>query len=142
MRTYIVLVAVIAVTACQEHEFHPPDQEARVAQADSLYQTVRFDTVQWPTDSARVTEGNNVYAVHCDKCHGPLGQGGTDYAKEQNLEVPSLVRENWPFKDHDAVRRRIFTGHPAGMPTWGVARLTPRDIDAVAAYVVERLRAD
>jgi mono/diheme cytochrome c family protein len=40
------------------------------------------------------------------------------------------------------VRRRIFTGHPAGMPTWGVAGIPAREIDAVAAYILEQLRPD
>jgi hypothetical protein len=41
-----------------------------------------------------------------------------------------------------AVRRRIFTGHPAGMYTWGIAGISPREIDAVAHYILERLRPD
>ena len=47
---------------------------------------------------------------------------------------------DWPYADHDAVRHRIFTGHPAGMPIWGMSSLTLREIDAVTAYVVEVLR--
>jgi hypothetical protein len=28
------------------------------------------------------------------------------------------------------------------MPTWGVAGITPREIDAVAFYILERLRPE
>jgi mono/diheme cytochrome c family protein len=136
-----VLGAALLLVGCQEHEFHPPDQEARVAHADSLYAPAMFDSIKWTSDSLRVSEGNEVYAARCDRCHGPLGAGGTDYAREQQLEVPSLVRADWPYADHDAVRKRIFTGHPAGMPIWGMSNLSLREIDAVAAYVLEVLRA-
>jgi mono/diheme cytochrome c family protein len=60
-----------------------------------------------------------------------------------NLKVPSLVATNWTLGMHrDSVRHRIFTGHAGGMPTWGVAQLTPREIDAVASYVMDQLRFD
>ncbi len=136
----VVFLAGLVLAGCQEHEFHPPDQGERVAAADSAYSPAMFDSIKWASDSARVEEGNEVFAARCDRCHGPLGEGGTDYAREQGLEVPSLVRADWPYADHDAVRHRIFTGHPAGMPIWGMSSLTLREIDAVTAYVVEVLR--
>jgi hypothetical protein len=72
-----------------------------------------------------------------------MGEGGTDYAREQNLKPPSLVRADWPHASSiDSVRRRIFAGHPSGMPTWGVAGLSAREIDAVAYYIIEQLRRD
>lgn len=139
----VALVALGWMAGCKGHEFHPPDEQAKVAQADSLYSPALFDTIQWATDSARVEEGNEVFAAKCDRCHGPLGEGGTEYARQQKLEVPSLVRDDWPYgEDHDAVRHRIFTGHPKGMPIWGMSDLTLRDIDAVTSYVIEVLRAE
>ena len=42
----------------------------------------------------------------------------------------------------DSVRRRVFVGHVAGMPTWGVAGITQREIDAVSFYVLESLRPE
>ncbi|HET9439880.1 MAG TPA: c-type cytochrome [Longimicrobiales bacterium] len=132
----------VLLAGCKGHEFHPPDKEAQVAQADSLYAPALFDSIQWPSDSARVNVGNEVYAAKCDKCHGPLGEGGTEYAASQKLDVPSLVRPDWEYgNDHDKVRHRVFTGHPDGMPIWGVGNLTPREIDAVTAYVIGTLRA-
>lgn len=145
MRTRVLVLAplVLLAAACEKHEFEPPDREARVAQADSLYAPALFDTIAWESDSARVFEGNNVFAAECRTCHGPTGEGGTQYAADRNLQVPSLVRAEWPYGDDvEAVRHRIFTGHPAGMPTWGVAGISPREIDAVAWYIVHQLRPE
>jgi len=135
---------VVLLGACDKHEFQPPSRQKQVAQADSLYSSALFDTIAWPSDSARTFEGNNVYATHCRKCHGWEGEGGqTAYAKSRGLNPPSLVRADWQYgSDVDAVRRRIFEGHPAGMPTWGVAGITPREIDAVAHYIVDDLRPE
>lgn len=144
MSKQFLLLAVLVMAGCKGHEFHPPDEEAKVAQADSLYAAMRFDTVQWQSDSLRLAMGNEVYAAKCDKCHGPTGEGNTAYAKSQNLAPKSLVRADWEFgDDREAVRRRIFTGHPAGMPTWGVGKnITPREIDAVTSYIMEGLRPE
>ena len=60
-----------------------------------------------------------------------------------SVQVPSLVEPDWSYaNDVEAVRRRIFTGHPDGMPTWGVAGLAPREIDAVAYYIDSVLRPE
>lgn len=136
-------VLTVVAAACADHEFERPDRAARVAEAESLFIAARFDTIEWPSDSARLTTGNLVFAEECRRCHGPLGRGGTDYAEQQGLDVPSLVEPDWEFAgDPDAVRRRIFTGHSAGMPTWGIGRLTTRQIDAVAGYLLDQLRPD
>jgi mono/diheme cytochrome c family protein len=139
----LVALTVVLSTACKGHEFEPPDRKQRVTEAERRYMPARFDTIQWDSAGARLTEGNLVYAASCRKCHGPLGEGGTDYAREQNLDPPSLVRADWPHAASiDSVRHRIFVGHPSGMPTWGVAGLSPREIDAVAYYIIEQLRVD
>jgi mono/diheme cytochrome c family protein len=137
-----VLGAALLLAACEKHEYEPPDRAARVAAADSLLTPETFDTVTWETAEQRAFEGNNVYAARCRSCHGYLGEGDTEYARENELAVPSLVRPDWPYEDVATVRRIIFTGHPAGMPTWGVAGITPREIDAVAYYVMELLRPE
>lgn len=140
MRRFALILLPVTLAGCKGHEFHPPDKAQQVAEADSLYSPALFDSIQWTSDAERLELGNEVYARKCDKCHGPTGAGGTDYAREQNLNVPSLLREDWPIaNDREAVRRRIFTGHEKGMPIWGIAGITPREIDAVAAYVVEQL---
>lgn len=132
-----------AVAACDSHEFHPPDRTQRVAEADSLYSSEAFDTITWSSEAVRIQAGNLVYADECRRCHGPLGRGDGDYARSQELDVPSLVDPEWEYGDDlDPVRRRIFTGHPEGMPTWGIAGLTPRQIDAAAFYIVRQLREE
>jgi hypothetical protein len=138
----IAVLTIMSAAACDKHEFEPPSRIQRVIAADSGLTTATFDTVTWPSDSARAFAGNNAYAAHCRDCHGYLGRGDTDYAREHRISVPSLVRPDWPYRDLHAVRRRIFAGHPAGMPTWGVAGIAPREIDAAAYYVVYVLRAE
>lgn len=146
-RVVLVCVASLGVAAvgagCADHEFEPPDREAQVEEAAAQYSAALFDSITWPADSVRAFEGNLVYSAECRQCHGPLGRGGTDYAEERDLGVPSLVEAEWEYAgDLDAARRRIFTGHPDGMPTWGVGRLEPREVDAVAFYVLESLRPE
>ena len=72
-----------------------------------------------------------------------MGEGGTAYAKQRHLEVPSLVDREWEFaEDLTATRHRIFVGHPDGLPTWGVAGLSPREIDGVSYYLLRVLRPE
>jgi mono/diheme cytochrome c family protein len=138
----LVLVAAASAAACEKHEFEPPDRAARVEAAAAELTPETFDTVAWASSEARAFEGNNTYAAHCRSCHGFQGQGDTEYAREHGLEPPSLVRPDWPYENVAAVRNTIYTGHPAGMPTWGVAGITPREIDAVAYYIVHVLRPE
>lgn len=138
-----VLVLGWTVAACGDHEFHPPSEEERLERADSMFTPALFDTVAWTSDSARVHAGNLVFADECRRCHGPLGRGETEYARENELDVPSLVEPDWPYAGSiDTVRHLIFVGHRGGMPGWGVGRLTPRQIDAAAAYILQQLRPE
>lgn len=133
----------LGATACAEHEFEPPDQDVRIARADSLFDAGRFDTLTWASDSLRAIEGNVVYSASCRNCHGPLGEGGTPYADQRGLDVPSLVAPDWRWADQpDSVRHRIWVGHIEGMPSWGLGSLTDREIDAVAYYVLGVLRPE
>lgn len=136
------VAALLAAAACEKHEFEPPDRAERVGEAAAMLTPETFDSVTWASDTARAFEGNNVYASRCRDCHGYLGAGDTDYAREHTIDVPSLVRPDFPYEDVDAMRRIIFTGHPTGMPTWGVAGITPREIDAVAYYILFVLRPE
>lgn len=141
-RTLVLALLALAV-ACGEKEFDPPDRDARIADAEERFQAVRFDTITWVGEDVRATEGNAVYAAECRTCHGTVGRGSTAYADERGLEVPSLVETEWRYASSlDSVRHRVFVGHAAGMPTWGVAGITPREIDAVSYYVLERLRPE
>lgn len=138
----LVAVAALAAAACERHEFEPPDRAERVADAEARLTPETFDTIAWTDEEQRAFEGNNVYAARCRNCHGYLGDGETEYAREHDLAVPSLVRADWPYEDVAAVRRIVFTGHPAGMPTWGVAGISPREIDAAAYYIMHVLRPE
>ena len=128
---------------CEKPEPEPPDRSERVRQAEVAYSVEAFDTIAWASGDARATVGNEVYAAKCRNCHGTVGRAGTEYALSRGLSVPSLVEPDWPLADSlNAVRRRVFSGHEAGMPTWGVAGITNREIDAVAYYVTARLRPE
>ncbi|NIP83155.1 MAG: hypothetical protein GWM90_29560 [Gemmatimonadetes bacterium] len=130
-------------TACGDHEFHPPAEEEQVARADSLYSSALFDSLTWASAEERTQAGNLVFADECRRCHGPLGRGDTDYAAEHELDVPSLVEPDWEYDgDLPGTRRVIYTGHLGGMPDWGPDRLTPRQIDAAAFYILEQLRPE
>jgi mono/diheme cytochrome c family protein len=139
----VILFAVLwAAAACKGHEFEPPDRATRVDRAAATYSSTVFDTIAWNEEEVQLSEGNSVYAEECRRCHGPLGLGGTDYARERNLTVPSLVAPDWPLAQVDSLRRKIFVGHESGMPVFGDANLTPRQIDATAAYILLELRPD
>ena len=128
---------------CAEHHFEPPDRESQVAEADSAFSLAVFDSVGWENGAERELAGNVVYSTYCRNCHGPLGEGDTEYARARDLVVPSMVTENWALAQaRDSVLHQIFVGHAEGMPTWGVAGLTPRQMDAVTYYVLEVLRPE
>jgi mono/diheme cytochrome c family protein len=139
----VFVTLLIALGACGEEEFDAPDRDARIADAEQRFQRVRFDTITWESPEVRAMEGNGVYAARCRDCHGTVGRGGTAYGESRGLEVPSLVEPDWRWANAmDSVRHRVFVGHAAGMPTWGVSVITPREIDAVSFYVLERLRPE
>jgi len=138
-----ILALVVVLAACDDHEFHPPDEEERVEAAEVVFDPAMFDTVTWSDESERMEGGNVVYATTCRRCHGTLGRGDTEYARTRDLNVPSLVAADWPLGDSlEAVRHRIFVGHSGGMPTFALSRLSARETDAVAAYIVIQLRPE
>jgi mono/diheme cytochrome c family protein len=124
------------------HEFEPPDRGERVREASARYSPSLFDSVTWTSQEVRYAQGNEVYIDKCRNCHGPLGRGQTSYALERGLEVPSLVAPDWPLASLDSLHRVVYVGHEEGMPIYGSGGITPRQIDAVAAYVLEVLRPD
>jgi mono/diheme cytochrome c family protein len=112
-------------------------------EAEEVYSAAIFDSLTWESDSTRSLEGNAVYAEHCRRCHGTMGEGNTDYARERGLDVLSLVEADWPFGESvDSLRHAIFAGHEGGMPIFGVAGITPREIDASAYFIVHTLRPE
>jgi mono/diheme cytochrome c family protein len=142
MRTASLTLLVLLAAACGGHDFEPPDRSERVQAAAEAYDSSMFDSLTWESDEARELAGNTVYAETCRRCHGPLGRGETEYARERGLTVPSLVERDWDLTDPEALRRNIFVGHEDGMPIYGDAALSVADIDAVAGYILEVLRPD
>jgi len=140
--TLLLAVAVGAASAGCHQEFEPPDRGGRVDRAAARYTPALFDSVSWIADDARLTEGNEVYAERCRRCHGTLGRGETDYAHERGLTVPSLVAPGWAYADLDSLRRKIYVGHESGMPIFGDGELELREIDATAGYILLTLRPD
>ncbi|MEN8374060.1 MAG: cytochrome c [Gemmatimonadota bacterium] len=143
LRRVAPVIALASAAGCTEPEFEPPSRAERVEAADERFDLALFDTIAWPDSLQRLQEGNAVYAAECRRCHGTLGEGMTEYAVANELDVPTLVGPDWPLAaDPMALRRKIFTGHQAGMPTWGIAGISAREIDAVAAYLTEDLRPE
>ena len=143
MKLRILLAAgALAATACS-HEFEPLDQKARALEAEKLFSAAAFDSLDWESDSVRSSAGNAVYAEKCRRCHGPMGEGQTEYARERGLDTPSLVARDWAYASSlDEVRHKIFVGHEGGMPIFGVNGITPREIDGSAYYLLYTLRPD
>ena len=140
----MAILAAVAMVGCEkEKTFEPPDRDERIAAAETRFAETEFDTITWADETLRVRDGNSVYAAKCRNCHGTLGRGSTAYAANRGLEVPSLVEPEWRYAASlDSVRHRVFVGHRAGMPTWGVAGITLREIDAVSAYILDDLRPE
>ena len=135
------VVGAVLLAACG-HDFEPPDGAERVEEAAARYSVALFDSVDWQNDSVRAQEGNAVYAEKCRRCHGTLGRGETEYAAERQLEVPSLVEPDWALAHMDSLRRTVYVGHEEGMPGYGIAGISAREIDASAFYVIYQLRPD
>jgi mono/diheme cytochrome c family protein len=135
-------LAVLTLIGCGGHDFEPPDRTERIREAEAAFSPALFDSVAWASDSVRAFNGNTVYAEKCGRCHGPLGRGETDYARERALEVPSLVEPAWGMASLDTLRHVIFVGHEGGMPIYGAGGITPREIDGVAYYILNVLRPD
>ena len=139
----LALLTTLLVVACEKPQFDPPSAEDRLREATEAFGEISFDSIQWDDREVMLVRGASLYGTDCRDCHGTLGRGGTPYGEEHGIEVPSIVEPEWEYEDNlDAVRRRIFTGHTSGMPTHGIAGLTPREIDAVARYVLEQLRPE
>ena len=141
----LMLSGLTWLTACSGQESEE-ERQARmlqaerdsIAMADSLYESVVFDTLTWESREARLERGGVVWRSSCQKCHGADGKGAGELARQLEIEVPPLSVDT---TDPAAIRRAIFVGHEGAMPNWGLHGLKYRDIDAVTAYIVQQLAA-
>lgn len=138
----LALVALMFGSASCAHEFEPPDRAERTLRTEAAFSQTLFDSLAWASDDVRRTEGNAVYTEECRRCHGQLARGATAYAQERGLEVPSLVEPEWALAGVDTLRHAVFVGHDPGMPGFGEGDLSPRQIDAVTAYILFTLRPE
>ena len=146
-------VAVMALTACgggpsAEEQRAEADAARRAARADSVakaaaaYEAAAFDSIQWASDNEMWDRGGVVWSFSCQTCHGTDGMGQGETAVAASLEMPNLVAVDWDKAgDLAAIRRSIYVGHESQMPSWGLVGLKYRDIDAVAHYIDDLLRA-
>lgn len=132
-------------SAGQETEDPNALREARadsVRQAEAAFDATAFDTISWNTPEERIERGAVVWNFSCRKCHGDQGLGDGELARVEELTMPMITDAEWEYADDvPAIRRRIFTGHESEMPSWGLYGLKYRDIDAVAYYIEDVLRA-
>jgi len=141
-RLGLLAFGLSVLTVACSHEFEPPDRSDRVRRATVAYSPAVFDTVEWTSAEVRLSDGNAVYAAECRRCHGTLGVGDTEYSRERDLDVPSLVDAEWALAELDTLRRVISIGHETGMPVYGDGDLSPREIDGVVAYLLLDLRPE
>ncbi|MEX0890995.1 MAG: c-type cytochrome [Gemmatimonadota bacterium] len=144
----VMLVLVVAASACDGQPDPAADPDAPTA-ADTLvmayesFSPEAFDTVGWPSDSAALERGAFVYRAGCSTCHGVDGRGDAGHVTPagDTLHPPDFHRADFALGDDlQALRQKVYAGNVQGMPHWGLRRMDPRDIDAVARWVAHLAR--
>jgi len=132
------LALALGATACDTQQEQPERDEAEIVEnATAEYDPAAYDTVSWPSDSAAIARGRDIFKWACAECHGPdgLGDGGR-VIDGDTIQPPSFHREHWEYADDpDALHRKVFVGNSLGMPHWGLRQMRPRDIVAVERYI-------
>lgn len=145
----VALTAVLVFAGCGGGADNPGTAADQV-QADSTamamerYDAAVFDTMTWNGDTAAVNRGRTVYAFSCRKCHGATGTGDAGFVLHgDTLKPPSFLAPDWKYaNDLAGLRQAIFAGNAEGMPHWGIVEgNNPRNVDAVAHYILEDMRA-
>lgn len=137
-------LALLGAVACgSDTESRAGSGAARVGTPDlpPLVASV-FDTLSWSSHAQLISRGEEVYDASCKKCHGPTGAGEGGYIYGgQTYQPPSFLVASWRFaNDPMALRQYVYSGSVAGMPYWGLAGVSYRDLDAVSAYILDVLR--
>ncbi|NET31801.1 MAG: c-type cytochrome [Cyanothece sp. SIO1E1] len=84
-----------------------------------------------PATAADTVEGANIFKVHCAGCHA---QGGNIIRRGKNLKQKALKRYGM---DSRAAIANLVTNGKNNMSAYQ-DRLSPDEIDAVSAYVLEQ----
>jgi mono/diheme cytochrome c family protein len=141
----LFVVPVVLLGCAGDAPDLPGDQvEAASVLPASLPDPALFDSIAWPDARLGMDRGATVYAYSCAKCHGDTGAGDGHYQLQgRMLQPPSFLTPDWRFAhDMAGLREAVFAGNDRGMPHWGDAGLSPRDMDAVARYILYGLRRD
>ena len=151
MRPFIpVLVSLAWLGACGgSSNAHTAEANKDSIQADSAtlasaaFDSTVFDTITWKKAGADTARGSLVYRISCVRCHGEDGAGVKNAVfRGDTLNVPSFLGPDWALADSPmALRKLIFVGDSTGMPHFGIIGLHYRDVDAVARYITQDLRA-
>ena len=139
----LVLACALVLGACAGEppvQEVPPDTMTAVAQA--AYSPTMFDSIDWVSEQAAIERGSVVYNSSCTKCHGDQGRGDTGLVQRGDTVRPPSFREpDWIYAgDKEGLREQVFVGTAENMPHWGLAGLKPRDVDAVAIFILQSMR--
>lgn len=141
------LAVLMGVAACggggAETEAAATQEVDSVALAAEAFDAAAFDTITWESNQKAMERGAVVWAYSCQKCHGERGRGDAGFVlRGDTLQPPSFLAVDWPYaSDPVGLRRAIYTGNQEGMPHWGLIGLKPKDIDAVARFIMGDLRS-
>lgn len=145
-----VLVSLAWLGACGGSSHAQPEQANKdsiqadsVALASAAFDSAVFDTIAWKKKGDDIDRGSVVYHYSCVRCHGEDGAGVKRVVfRGDTLNVPSFLGPDWALADSPvALRKLIFAGDSTGMPHFGIIGLSYRDVDAVARYITQDLRA-
>lgn len=79
----------------------------------------------------------SLFRQHCAVCHGPEGEGKT---LADGTRVPSLRQGDFKFRTTSEIARQISEGGHGMTPFR--SQLSEREINLMAEYVHDKLRAD
>ena len=138
------LACVLVLGACggepQAEETAAPDTLTAVARA--AYDLTMFDSIAWETNQEAIERGSVVYNFSCAKCHGDQGRGDAELVRQGATPRPPSFRDpEWIYvEDKEGLREQVFIGTSESMPHWGLEGLKPRDVDAVAIFILQSMR--
>jgi mono/diheme cytochrome c family protein len=86
-----------------------------------------------------VARGAQLYSENCADCHGPVGEGGPNPSRADDVIAPIGSAEYLGTRDDGTLRSIITSGQPNfGMSPFGAASggpLSDEDIDAIVAFL-------